>query len=453
MATPASETRYAKTVDGVHIAYQAVGSGPPDILHLGTYFSNLEHRQAIPSAIRIDGPLASLGRLVLMDGRGTGLSDRLSGRRLPTLEERIDDIRAVLDALESAGVVLVSFADAGPLACLFAGTYPERTRALILCNARPRTARAPDYPWGMSREEFEQDLDATETRWGTRAYAAEIVASAASNLADDEALIDWWATDMRLSASPGAAADLLRMYYDMDVRDILSAIHVPTLVLASEPNVDEGQAMAARIPGAEFIRVPSPELTVMASPGLYLDQIGRFVRRIEGEEAALDRVLATVLFTDIVSSTEHSVEQGDRAWHAVMERHHDLVRGLIARWRGREMDTAGDGFFAAFDGPARAIRCANAIVAGVRALGIEVRCGLHTGECEILDGKVAGLTVAIGARVASRAGPSEVLVSQTVRDLVAGSDIAFDEAGEHVLKGVPDRWRLYRVRAPAGATS
>ncbi len=446
MAKSLPDTRYARTVDGVHIAYQTLGDGPPDLVWLGAYFSNLEHRWgAPPSMLMVPESLSALGRLIMLDGRGTGLSDRLSGNRLPTLEERIDDIRAVLDALDVRAAVLISFADSGPLCCLFAATYPDRTRALILANARPRSAQAPDYPWGMTPDEFRRELDATESRWGTRDYAAEIVAMAAANRAGDDALIDWWAADMRLSASPRAAAELLQMYYDMDVRDILPSIHVPTLVLASEPNLEEGRAMASRIPGAELVPVHSAENTVMGQPHLYLDEIGRFVRRVQGDEAALDRVLATVLFTDIVASTERSAAMGDHAWRDLVARHHSLVRGLIVRWRGREMDTAGDGFFAAFDGPARAIHCARAIVAGVRALGIEVRCGLHTGECEIFDGKVSGLTVAIGARVEANAGASEVLVSQTVRDLVAGSGIAFDDVGEHELKGVPDRWRLYRV--------
>jgi class 3 adenylate cyclase len=445
------ETRYAKTVDGFHIAYQTIGEGAVDVLGVGAYFSNLEHKWDLPSMAATQRSLSEIGRLILLDGRGTGLSDRLHGDRLPTLEERIDDVRAVLDAVNSRTVVLVSFADAGPLCCLFAATYPERTHALVLCNTRPRTAWAPDYPWGMTPEEFDKDLEASETRWGTRAYAQEIAAQAVPSRADDEDLIDWWAADMRLSASPSAAAQLLRMYHDMDVRHILPAIHVPTLVLASDPVYDESAAMAAAIPGAEIVRIASSEPTVMSSPKLYVEQIRRFVSRIQGEEADLDKVLATVLFTDIVASTQRAAAGGDNAWRELVERHHRFIRGMLARWRGREMDTAGDGFFAAFDGPARAIRCATAITGGIQTLGLEVRAGVHTGECELIDGKMAGLTVAIGARVAARAGPSEVLVSQTVKDLVAGSDIAFEDAGEHELKGVPDRWRLYRVLGPSRA--
>jgi class 3 adenylate cyclase len=445
------ETYYAKTVDGFHIAYQTLGDRTPDIVMLGAYHSNIEHLWANPMPVKAGEALAELGRLIVLDGRGTGLSDRIHGGRLPTLEERIDDIRAVLDAAGSKRAVLASFADSGPLGCLFAATYPDRTEALVLLNTQPRMAWAPDFPWGMKVDEFERELDATETRWGTREYAAEIIAQAVPSRTGDEQLIDWWAADMRLSASPAAAADLERMHYEMDVREVLPAIHVPTLVLASDPNIEVATAMASTIPGAEMVHIRASGPTVMDNPAPYLEQIGRFIRRIQGEEADLDRVLATVLFTDIVGSTAKSAELGDRAWRDMVQRHHALIRGLIGRWRGREMDTAGDGFFASFDGPARAIRCALAVVAAVRSLGLEVRAGLHTGECEIVDGKVAGLTVNIGARVAAHAGASEVLVSQTVKDLVAGSNIQFEDAGEHDLKGVPGRWRLYRVVNRAAA--
>jgi class 3 adenylate cyclase/pimeloyl-ACP methyl ester carboxylesterase len=435
------------TSDDLHIAYQALGDGPTDILQVSSYFSNLDHSWAEPSIAMERRAAAELGRLICLDARGTGLSDRIVGDRLPTLEERIEDLSAVLDAVGSERAVVMAFADAGPLCGLFAATHPERTRALILINTGPRTAWAPDYPWGMTPDEFEAELASTQTRWGTREYAAEMVRATTPRRADDETLIDWWASYMRLSASPATAAALLRMYYEMDARDILSAIHVPTLVLASDPCAEESAAMADRIPGALFVHVPSPAPVFMADPEPFLAEIRRFVLRLGEEESDLDRVLATVLFTDIVSSTERSAELGDRAWKALLERHHAFVRGVIARWRGREMDTAGDGFFAAFDGPARAIRCAQAIVEGVRSMGIEVRAGLHTGECDVTDGKVSGITVAIGARVASLAGPSQVVVSRTVRDLVAGSGLRFEDAGEHELKGVPDRWRLYRVAA------
>lgn len=441
------ETRYAKTADGVHIAYQTLGEGPIDLVSIGTYFSNLESDWSNPTIARTQRSLAELGRLIRFDSRGTGLSDRLGGDRLPTLEERMDDFRAVLDAAHSERAVLVAFADGGPLGCMFAATHPARTRALILNNTRPRVAWAPDYPWGMTPEEYEAEARDTEFRWGSRDLAAEVVRGTTPDRAGDEDLIEWWARTMRLSASPSAAAALLRMYYAMDVRDVLPAIHVPVLVLASDPAAEESEAMARQIPGAFFRRIDSPAPVVMADPDPFLAEIRAFVSRIGEEEADLDRVLATVLFTDIVASSQLVADRGDHAWRDLIERHHRFVRGVIARWRGREMDTAGDGFFAAFDGPARAIRCAQAIVEGVRSMGIEVRAGLHAGECDVADGKVAGLTVVIGARVASLAAPSEVLASRTVRDLVAGSGLVFEDRGEHELKGVPGTWGVYAAVA------
>jgi class 3 adenylate cyclase/pimeloyl-ACP methyl ester carboxylesterase len=447
VSTGVPETRYARTTDGLDIAYQTLGSGGVDVLKLAAYFGNIEHNWESRGQAHVNRTLAELGRLIVFDGRGTGLSDRLTDGRLPTLQERIDDIRGVLDAVGSQRTVLTCFADSGPLGILFAATYPERTRALVLINATPRTAWAPDHPWGMTPEQFDAELESTMNRWGTRAYAAEIVAIVTPEHPDDESMIEWFAKSMRLSASPRAAADLLRMYYEMDVRDVLPVIHVPTLVLASTPALEQATAMASAIPGAELEHIDSVAPTAIANPDLYLAEIRRFVHRIEHDEADLDRVLQTVLFTDIVGSTERAAAAGDHAWRQTVEAHHRLVRGMLTRWRGREMDTAGDGFFAAFDGPARAIRCAQAIVSGVHALGIEVRAGLHTGECDIVDGKVAGITVAIGARIAAKAAPSEVLVSQTVTGLVAGSDIAFEDAGQHVLKGVRGEWRLFRVAA------
>jgi serine/threonine protein kinase/class 3 adenylate cyclase len=439
------ETRYAKTVDGFNVAYQTLGEGPTDVITVGAYFSHLEHDWTSPEFASESRELAELGRLIQFDARGTGLSDRLRDGRLPSLEERIDDLRAVLDAASSERAVLVAFANGGPLSCLFAATYPERTKALVLCNTAPRTAWAPDYPWGMSPEKFKAESESTETRWGTRELAAEIVQDITPDRAKDEALVEWWAESMRLSASPSAAALLLRMYYDMDVRDILSAIHVPTLVLAGDPAAQESEAMARRIPGALFTHVPTTARYVVSDPDPFHAEIRRFVLRVGEEETDLDRVLATVLFTDIVGSAELAATRGDRAWHELIERHHAFVRGAIVRWRGREMDTAGDGFLATFDGPARAIRCARTIIDGVRSMGIEIRAGLHTGECDITDDKLSGITVMIGSRIAALAAPSEVLVSQTVKDLVAGSGLVFEARGEHELKGVPDQWRLYAV--------
>jgi class 3 adenylate cyclase/pimeloyl-ACP methyl ester carboxylesterase len=442
------EIRYANTADGYQIAHQMLGAGTTDFVPVGNYFTHLEHDWTWPGGVRELRLFAEMGRLIQFDARGTGLSDGVRGERLPTLEERMDDLRAVLDAVNSERAVMVAFANGGPLCCLFAATHPGRTKALILNNTGPRMAWAPDYPWGMTSEEFQKELEATETQWGSREYAEEIVRnSTTAGVLDADVLIDWWVTSMRLSASPSAAAALLRMHYEMDVRKVLPAIHVPTLVLASDPAAEESEAMARQIPGALFTRIQSPAPVFSADPDPFLAEIRRFVARVGEEESDLDRVLETVLFTDIVGSTQLAAARGDRAWRDLIERHHGFVRGVIARWRGREMDTAGDGFFAAFDGPARAIRCAQAIVEGVRSMGIEVRTGLHTGECDITDGKVAGITVVIGARVASLAAPSEVLVSRTVRDLVVGSGLDFEDRGEHELNGVPGEWRLYALKA------
>jgi class 3 adenylate cyclase len=390
---------------------------------------------------------AALGRLIAFDGRGMGLSDRLRDQRLPPLEERMDDARAVLDAVGAERVLLIAGADGGPLSCLFAATYPERTLGLVLMNTAPRMAWAPDYPWGMRREELERVLAEMEQGWGTRAYAERDPLWPMFGMTREE-VVDWQLDWMHLSASRSDAVALTRMLYESDVRDVLGTIRVPTLVLSRGVGAmeDQARAFAALIPGARRKTMPGTQPTVMQEqPDAYTDAIEAFARELREEEAQLDSVLATVLFTDIVGSTARQAELGDRRWAELVGRHHALVRGCLARYRGRELDTAGDGFFAAFDGPARGIRCAQAIVEGVRPLGIEVRAGLHTGECRTVDDKVGGLAVSIGARVSALAAPSEVLVSQTVRDLVAGSGLELADRGEHELKGVPGSWRVFAV--------
>jgi class 3 adenylate cyclase len=337
------------------------------------------------------------------------------------------------------------------MAILFSATYPERTWALVLEGASARELWAPDYPWGWREEEYERDIDEELERWGTREHSLEILRGIAPSLAEEEH--EAAARLIRQSASPGAAAALARMNRQIDVRHALPAIQTPTLVLnraAESPFiVESSRYLGERIPGAAHVEVPGSDHAHFASDaGPTLDAIERFLTDASqrpSEEAEPDRVLATVLFTDIVGSSEKVVTLGDRAWRELLERHHGLVRRQLARFRGREVDTAGDGFFASFDGPARAIRCACAIVDGVRVLGLEVRAGLHTGECELANGKVAGIAVHTGARVAAHAGPGEVLVSSTVRDLVAGSGLAFEDRGPHELKGIPGEWRLFAV--------
>jgi class 3 adenylate cyclase len=389
---------------------------------------------------------AALGRAISFDGRGMGLSDRLRDRRLPPIEERMDDLTAVLDAAGAERALVVAGADGGPLSCLFAATYPDRTLGLALMNTAPRIAWAPDYPWGMRRDEFDRELEAMEAGWGTPEYAEEHAPWPMEGMTREET-VEWWLEWMRLSAAPGDAVALWRMFYDSDVRDVLGTIRVPTLVLSRGGELEgEAKAFAGLIPGARLQTLPGSAPTVMQErPDAYLEAVQRFARELHEEEVELESVLATVLFTDIVDSTARQAEIGDRGWADLLRDHHAVVRGCLARYRGRELDTAGDGFFAAFDGPARAIRCAQAIVAAVRPLGLQVRAGLHTGECRTIDGKIAGLAVSIGARVTSLAGPSEILVSQTVRDLTAGSGLDLADRGEHRLKGVPGAWRVYAV--------
>jgi class 3 adenylate cyclase len=441
-----SEIRYARSGE-YHIAFRVDGDGSEgiDVLRVGAYVFSLA--LGLPPPVRaMEAAYAALGRAISFDGRGMGLSDRLRDRRLPPIEERMDDLTAVLDAAGAERALVVAGADGGPLSCLFAATHPERTLGLALMNTAPRIAWAPDYPWGMRRDEFDRELEAMEAGWGTREYAEEHAPWPMEGMTREET-VEWWLEWMRLSAAPGDAVALWRMFYDSDVRDVLGTIRVPTLVLSREGEMEsEARAFAGLIPGARLHTIPGSAPTVMQEhPQAYLEAVRRFARELHEEEVELESVLATVLFTDIVDSTARQAEIGDRNWADLLRDHHAVVRGCLARYRGRELDTAGDGFFAAFDGPARAIRCAQAIVDAVRPLGLQVRAGLHTGECRTIDGKIAGLAVSIGARVTSLAGPSEILVSQTVRDLIAGSGLDLTDRGEHDLKGVPGVWRVYAV--------
>ena len=343
------------------------------------------------------------------------------------------------------------------MAMLFAATYPERTIALVAFGTSACWNNAPDYPFSETDQEHEAEfaayMERRERLWGTKEFAKELLeGSFAPALADDEPTLAWLADYMRNAASPGAVNALSRMNRSIDVRATLPAIHVPSLVLGREGDqdytIEETKWIADRIRGARFVSFPGNEhLFVMGRQDDLLDEIERFVAQVHGEEADLDRMLATVVFTDIVGSTQRAAELGDKGWRDLVERHHGVVRALLGRFRGKEVDTAGDGFFATFDGPARGVRCAQAITDAVKGLGIEVRAGVHTGEVEAIAGKVGGIAVNVGARIASIAAPSEVLVSHTVQGLVAGSGLAFEDAGEHELKGVPDRWHLYRAVA------
>jgi class 3 adenylate cyclase len=443
LAVEATEILYTRSGD-VNIAYQVVGTGAIDLVLVPGFISHLELDWAEPRSAHFLRRLASFSRLIRFDKRGTGLSDRPGG--LPDLETRMDDVRAVLDAVGSERAALLGYSEGGPMSLLFAGTYPQRTTALILYGTYAKR-RDPDddYPWAPTWEERHAYAEEIERDWG-RESESDIKRMSPSA---DEALARWWATRARAAASPGAARDLVLMNSEIDVRALLPAIHVPTLVLHRSGDRDarpeEGRYISERIPGARFIELSGEDHLPWIDGDQILDEVEEFLTGVRrGPEP--DRILATVLFTDIVGSTEKAAALGDRAWLELRDDHDALVRRELARFRGNEIDTAGDGFLASFDGPARAVRCGWAIVRGIRNLGLEVRAGVHTGECELAGGKLGGIAVHIGARVAGLAGPGEVLVSSTVKDLVAGSGIVFRDRGAKRLKGVEEEWRLFAVR-------
>jgi pimeloyl-ACP methyl ester carboxylesterase len=436
------ETRYAKSGD-VHIAYQVVGDGPRDLVLVAGWVSNIEVFWEEPRLARFLERLASFSRLLLFDKRGTGLSDRVGD--LPNLETRMDDVRAVMNAVGSERAALMGYSEGGPMCALFAATYPERTSALIMVGAYARRIRAPDYPWAPTRDEVDAFIEHARREWGGP-VGLDI---RAPSVAHDERFRQWWARYLRMSASPTANEALLRMNAEIDIRHVLPAIRVPTLILHSVGDqaldVRGSRYMAERIPGARYVELPGGDHVPWLTDGeAILEEVEEFLTGVRhGPEP--DRVLATVLFTDIVGATERAAALGDRAWRDLLGQHHALIRRELARFRGREVDTAGDGFLASFDGPARAVRCAAAISDGVTPLGLAIRAGLHTGEVEVMGEKLGGIAVHIGARVAGQAGPGEVLVSSTVRDLVAGSGLRFHDRGAHALKGVPGEWRLFAV--------
>jgi pimeloyl-ACP methyl ester carboxylesterase len=439
------ETQYARSGD-VNIAYQVVGEGPLDLVYVPGWVSNVELIWDEPAMAHFLERLASFSRLILFDKRGTGLSDRVSNDKLPTLEERMDDVRAVLEEVGSSRAALFGHSEGGNMCVLFAATYPERTSALVTLGSFARR-RDPDddYPWAPTAENREETALDFERNWG-HLRPEDVEYYAPSRLGDDQ-FVRNLERYLRRSASPGAAAALLRMNSYIDVRDVLPTIRVPTLVLhrTGDHDVDvaEGRYLASKIPGARFVELPGDDHWISAgNPDEIADEIESFLTGTRPAEE-LDRVLATVLFTDIVDSTKRAVELGDRRWRQLLNTHDAAVRRELERFRGREVDTAGDGFFATFDGPARAVRCAISIGDAVRELGLDLRAGIHTGECELDGPKVRGIAVHTGARVASLAAPGEVLVSRTVKDLVAGSGLDFVDRGVHELKGVPGEWRLY----------
>ena len=445
------ETRYARS-GTLHIAYQVVGDGPPDLVFVHGWISHIEHLWEEPSLARFLRRLASFSRLILLDKRGTGLSDPVPLDELPTLEQRMDDVRAVMDAAGSQRAALFGTSEAGALNLLFAATHPERITALILLNSYARLAWSEDYPFGIPPDAAESLLTGIEEGWGKGVAFEALVASQS----DNERMRRWWARYQRLAASPGAAVTLLRRAFDTDARAVLPTITVPTLVLhrAGDPftGVEHGRYLADHIPGARYVELSGVDHLFFAEDADPLAaEVQEFLTGVRDAGEA-ERILATVLFVDIVGSTEHAVRLGDRRWRDLLDAYYRVVRQALAQFRGREIDSAGDGVFATFDGPARAIRCACALRAAVHGLGLAVRIGVHTGECEVIGPKVGGLAVHIGARVTAAAEVDDVLVSSTVKDLVAGSGIRFEDRGTHALKGVPGEWRLFAVAVePAAA--
>ncbi len=436
------ETKYARSGD-VSVAYQVVGDRGPTLVVVPGWISHVEYMWEEASFGPFLRRLASFARLILLDRRGMGLSDRVSD--LPSIEERMDDVRAVMDAAGAERAALFGISEGGPMCITFAATYPTRTSALVLYGTLARLTVAPDYPIGSLPAAVEAFTERMFGGWGTGVS----VRAFAPSRAGDEAFRRSWGRLERLSVSPAGMRALLRLNQATDVRHILPVVRVPTLVLHREGDratpIAFGRYIAERIRGAKFVALPGPDhAPCVGDVDALVGEVEEFVTGVRHAPEA-DRVLATVMFTDIVDSTRRAAELGDRRWREVLDAHHVMVRQELARFRGREIDTAGDGFLTAFDGPARAIRCALAARDGARRLGLEIRAGLHTGECEVMGEKLGGIAVHVGARVVASAGPGEVLVSSTVRDLVAGSGIRFEDRGARALKGVPGEWTLYAV--------
>lgn len=437
------EPRYAWSGD-VAIAYQTLGDGP-DLLFCSGIFSNLDVMWDEPRFARFLTRLASFSRLTVFDMRGVGLSDR--GSEPPLVERQRDDVGAVMDAVGIDRATVFGVARAASMSMLFAATHPERTQALVLYAPTVKRVASEEFPEAMSPDEQARFLGRFVEEMGT----GRNVALQAPSLLGEERFVRWWARFERLVATPGGYRELAQILTDLDVHEVLHAIHVPTLVLHRSDDLivpsSQGRLAADQITDARYVELPGIDhLPIAGDAEALLDQVEEFVTGAKPVPRT-DRRLATVLFTDIVDSTVHQARVGDREWKRLVEAHNGIVRRHLDRFGGREQDTAGDGFYAVFDGPARAIDCARAAIAEVGRLGLEIRAGVHTGECEVADGKCAGLAVSIGARVMAHAGPSQVMVSQTVRDLTAGGDLTLVPAGRHELKGVPDLWSLYRVEA------
>ncbi len=442
-----AETQYATTDDGISIAYQTVGDGPVDLVLELESWGNVDVMWELEAFADLFERLSSFSRLILHDRRGTGLS---GGSSFPNLETRARDLLAVLDRIRSPRAALFGERTAGAAFAVFAATYPDRVSSLVWFKGVATKRWSPEYPWGMTPDEHRKEAEEVRDGMGSTRFAREWLTSMAPSLAGDEHLEVLIARLDRHFMAPSTGADWITVESETDVTAVLPLLRCPTLLLdfeQSSTGAAESRHVQSMIPRAELGLISGDVYGLpFGNRAEISDTVRAFVARERGDEAP-DTVLGTVLFTDIVGSTQRQASVGDRAWADVVRRHHSFVREALERWQGVENDTAGDGFYATFDGPARAIRCALDTVNRVRELGIEIRAGVHTGECEVVERKYAGLAVTIGSRIAAMAGPSEVLVSRTVKDLTAGSGFSFEDRLEHELKGVPERWQLYRVTA------
>jgi len=439
------QTRYVRTADDLHIAYQVVGDGPFDLVAVLGYVSHVELAWDDPAMADCLRRLASFSRLILFDRRGLGMSDPIRGA--PTLEDRMQDLCAVMDAAGSERAALFGLSEGGQMSMLFAASHPERVSALVLYGAFARMTQTPDYPWGYPPPVLDRYVEAKVANWG----GDDTVDSFAPSVAGDPEFRRRFAAFERRATSPGAYRSLMNMNADSDVRDVLASIRVPTLILHRSGDipfrVGHGRYLSEHIAGARYVELPGDDhFFWVGDTAAIFDEVEEFLTGRRSTHDA-DRVLCTIVFTDIVDSTRRAADIGDRRWRGLLDDHDAMVRGQLERFRGRPIKNTGDGVFATFDGPARAIRCAGAIRDGARRLGLEIRAGLHTGECEIRDHDLGGIAVHVGARVAGLADPGEVLVSRTVVDLVAGSGIEFTDRGDYQLKGVPGTWRLFAAQA------
>ncbi|MEO5703891.1 MAG: adenylate/guanylate cyclase domain-containing protein [Candidatus Limnocylindrales bacterium] len=448
-AGDAPETRYAER-GNIHIAYQVIGDGPLDLVLLWSWFSHLEGRWEIPPYAHFLRRLAGFRRLISFDKYGIGMSDPVPSTQLPPLEEWMDDVRAVMDAVGSERAALLGQSDGGLMAAMFAASHPDRVEALILVDTLASNVWAPDNNFGATQAQFEEVANAIETKWGRPDFTAAIAAVIDPDGAYDTGGQELWDRYRRQAASPATAAAMGRMLFELDLRDVLPTVRVPTLVLRTGSPLaplESGRQLAGLIPGAQFVDLPAADSYRFAGADLIADAVQQFLSGTSESEPDASRFLSTVLLTDIVDSTKHAAELGDQRWTQLLDSHDEFARRQVSRFNGTGLERTGDGVLAIFDGPARAIACAVAIRSGVRSLGLEIRTGIHTGEIERRGDNIGGIGVHIAARVEAAAQPGEVLLSRTVKDLVVGSGFAFVSRGAHALKGVPEEWELFALDA------